>query len=353
MSLNHPTMKPSQVVTAVEACIKAGIVPFVQSSPGLGKSSLAKLVAKNFGLKLIDLRLSQCAPEDLQGLPMKTLVKNSDGKDVERAAFTPFNTFPIEGDSIPEGYNGWLLFLDEFNSASKSVQAAAYKLTLDRMVGDHNLHKSVAIMAAGNLATDKAIVNTMSTAMQSRMAHIIMTVDKDEWIQWANETHQDYRVVGFINFQPHKLHHFKPDHQDLTFACPRTWEFASRIIKGKSEDEVRGLQTLLAGVLSAPIAMEFGAFCREFGKIPAIQDIEKDPDGTKIPPELSTRFAVLSMMSAHAEMTNIKPLSKYVARFKPEERIIFYRAAISRNTALRASPEVSAELVNVLKFVNG
>ena len=63
------------------------------------------------------------------------------------------------------------------------VQAAAYKLVLDRQVGIHNLHPYCAVVAAGNLATDKAIVNSLSTAMQSRVIHLEMQVNFDQWLQ--------------------------------------------------------------------------------------------------------------------------------------------------------------------------
>ena len=113
-------LKPSEVRSAVIDCMEAGLVPFVTGSPGVGKSDIMRQIAEEYGLVLIDLRLSQCAPEDLMGLPMK------EGTGLSaRSTFVPFSTFPLEGDQIPEGKNGWLLFLDEFNSASKSVQAAS------------------------------------------------------------------------------------------------------------------------------------------------------------------------------------------------------------------------------------
>ncbi|QXV71859.1 ATPase [Escherichia phage U1G] len=84
--------------------LQAGNVPFLTSSPGMGKSAIIRSVAEEFGMKLIDHRLSTSAPEDLSGLPFR----NGD-----HAEFIPFaDLFPIEGDEIPEGYNGWLLFLN-------------------------------------------------------------------------------------------------------------------------------------------------------------------------------------------------------------------------------------------------
>lgn len=334
-------MKPSETKAAAIRCIMRGVVPFIKSSPGLGKSSLAREIAADGNLKVIDLRLSQLDPTDLHGLPMKV-----DGKSV----FVPFDTFPLEGEALPKGYKGWLLFLDEFNSASRSVQAAAYKLVLDRMVGNHKLHPAVAIMCAGNLDTDKAIVNTMSTAMQSRLVHIIMKSDKDEWLDWASKNDIDYRVMGFINFQPAKLHQFNPDHQDMTFACPRTWEMSSHLIKDTAN--ISSLLALLSGTISAGIALEFKTFCEEYTKIPSLQSILNDPKNVMLPVELSTRFAVLSMLMHNIDVKNAAKVSEYIERFRPEEQIVFFRSAFNREPKLRDVPELATILIKVMEFIN-
>lgn len=125
---------PRQITRFVDDVIHAGLVPFVQSSPGMGKSSLMRKVARDNNLQLIDHRLSTSAPEDLSGLP-----EFYDTPYGRRARFAPFgDLFPLEGDvpntrvvkeaegdtpEVTRQYDGWMLFLDEFNSASKSVQA--------------------------------------------------------------------------------------------------------------------------------------------------------------------------------------------------------------------------------------
>lgn len=43
----------------------AGHVPYLRSSPGIGKSSIAKQIAKEHNLFFIDLRLAGCDPTDL------------------------------------------------------------------------------------------------------------------------------------------------------------------------------------------------------------------------------------------------------------------------------------------------
>ena len=157
--------KPRKLRELMIDVIEAGLVPYVTSSPGMGKSAITHSVAAEFNLKMIDHRLTTSTPEDMTGLPRF----NEHGE----ATFAPFaELFPLDYTPLPDGKDGWMLFLDEFSSAPKSIQAPAYKLILDRMTGQKKLNSNVAIVAAGNLANDRAIVNPISTALQSRMVHL-------------------------------------------------------------------------------------------------------------------------------------------------------------------------------------
>ena len=96
--------------------IQAGLVPMLTSSPGIGKSSIVHSIAKEFGLKLIDIRLAQVDPTELNGFA---------SLQGDKASYKPMDIFPLENEPLPKGYNGWLLFLDEMSSAAPATQAAA------------------------------------------------------------------------------------------------------------------------------------------------------------------------------------------------------------------------------------
>jgi hypothetical protein len=329
-----------QQITAVQApellmdVMKAGLVPMIVSSPGIGKSSIAKQIAEDRNLKVIDLRLSQCDPSDLLGFP-------SINKDKTKAGYVPMDTFPIKGDPIPsrtvngvvKPYAGWLLFLDEMNSAAKSVQAAAYKIVLDRQVGLHDLHKSVAVMAAGNLSTDKAIVTKLGTAMQSRMVHFHLREDFKSWMAWAATSGIDYRITSFLNFKPEALFNFSPDHNDCTFACPRTWEFVSKIVinwKEIGSDK----SPLIGGTIGEGMGREFLAFCQVFGELPTISEIVNNPMGTKLSDEPTVRYALTGMIGSHITPNNSDALMKFVDRMPVEFQIITLQSALLRDPSL-------------------
>src|SRR5574343_320366 len=88
------TVNVKECKEALIQCFKNRLVPFVQSSPGCSKSSIAKQIADERKLKLIDLRLSQLDPVELNGLP----------KITDIATWIPFDVFPLENTPIPNGY---------------------------------------------------------------------------------------------------------------------------------------------------------------------------------------------------------------------------------------------------------
>ena len=340
------TISPNESYTEIVKNISVGLTPMLASSPGLGKSAVHRQVAKDHRLKLIDLRLSQCTPEDLNGFPMR---------EGNKAVFTPFDIFPLEGDSLPfdedgNELEGWLLFLDEISSASKQVQAAAYKLILDREVGSFKLHANVAISSAGNLATDKAVTVAMSTALQSRLVHYEMEANVDQWIDWAFKEGIDHRIISFISYMPTRLMDFRPDHQDKTFPCPRTWEFLSRLIKG--EPVSHKILARVAGTIGAGVATEFITFCKEFDRLPKVDDIIADPANVALPPEVSTKYATMSMLVEHFKEKTVKPILEYIGRFDIEMRILFMRGAVSTDPDLPIKNEAfAAEMKTLARYL--
>lgn len=320
----------NKLPSALIKVLKADKVPVIKASPGVGKSQIVSQVAKQYNLKLIDMRLSQYDPTDMNGFPT-----TANG----RSNYCPPQTIPIEGDEIPKGFSGWLLFLDEINSAPVAVQAAAYKLVLDRMIGDHHLHEAVAIVAAGNLDSDRAITNRMGTAMQSRLVHLNMQVDHKAWLNWAHDKGIDQRIKSFIEFRPELLHRFDPRHSDDTFPCPRTWEFLSDIIDGVAEfDDVD--VAIAAGTVGEGAALEFNGFVQIYENLPKIEEIIKNPKDVPIARDMSVRYAVSGLVAHEVDESNINNLKDFVERLPAEFQLLTWRTAIKVNPALMSTPYI-------------
>ncbi len=344
---------PRKIKKFALKCLYAGLVPYIQSSPGMGKSSIVRTIARELNLKLIDHRLSTSAPEDLSGLPRF----NERGE----AVFAPFaELFPIRGQELPDKhddngkvigkYDGWLVFLDEFNSASKSVQAAAYKLILDRMVGQQYLHDNCLMACAGNLATDRAIVNTISTAMQSRVIHLEMEVDFDDWLlDVALPQNYDSRIIAYLSQHPSKLMDFNPQHNEKTFSCPRTWGFMNSLIKDQpvTDEET----TLYAGTITSGVATNFVQFTKVYSSMPKVADILADPESYPVPTDMNTKWATVSSLLEHVTEDNLDTLSKFVDRMDTTFRILFYRSVMVRQPQLRHVKAFTKALVTLQRYL--
>lgn len=214
-------LSPMETYEFVTAALTVKQVPYIAGPPAIGKSQIVHQVAKDANAKMIDLRLSQMLSEDLTGIPERNEKKG-------KAYYLPFETFPLEGDELPDGYDGWILFLDELSSASEEVLAAAYSLILDRMVGGRKLHDKCLVVAAGNRATDSAIARPLPDTLITRMLPIEMKPNVTDWKNWAKDhPNKNDAVLDFISKNPHSLYNpiNKEQREEIeTYPSPRGWE---------------------------------------------------------------------------------------------------------------------------------
>ena len=239
--------------------------------------------------------------------------------------------------TVPDGNiitrrNGKILIAG--NSASKAVEAALYKVLLDRKIGQKNLHPKTAMVAAGNLATSGAIVNRQGTATQSRMVHLTLSADPIGWIEWASKNNIDFRVISYISNFPDKLHDFDPKHSDKTFSSPRTWHFLSRILKVTGDKPLKESLVNIAGTIGEGAARQFVSFSESLIELPSIKEIIANPFTTKVSDKPSLLHAVTHLIAAHLDEKNVDRVINYINRLPIEFQTICLQNAIHRNREL-------------------
>lgn len=282
---------------------------------------MIRAIAKRLNLKLIDIRLSQEDPTTINGFPCL---------DGGRSKYLPPEIFPLEGDDLAEGYDGWLVFFDELPSAPRSVQAAAYKIILDKVIGQTPIHEKCFIAAAGNLTTDNAIVNEMGTALKSRMTHIHVESQPDNYLDYAMRAGYDMRITAYLNYQKHNVNTFRnfEKSSDETFACERTWEFVSEILKVSSPNQQSpisdDLTTLLQGTVGST-ALEFVQFTYAFKDLPSFSEIISNPLTVAMPEKPAVRWLLTSMLVGNATVQNTPTLMRYVDRMPKEFQFVFVK----------------------------
>lgn len=223
------------------------------------------------------------------------------------------------------------------------------------MIGEKPLHKKVAIIAAGNLVTSGAIVNEMGTALRSRMVHINMVSHTKSWIQHARDK-VDSRILAYLNYQMASMNTFEgfEKSQDATFACERTWVFASKLLKQISPDQTqpvnRAYTDLLAGTVGS-VAYEFVTFCEAFNQLPTLKEVVDAPKLCKLPDAAAATYLLVGMLSNQSTVENVAAICSYIHRLPLEFQIVYATLAWKRDEEFLAVPAFATIVDKVVEVV--
>ena len=300
---NIPSMNISSVVNQLtdvyssvinkKAPIKSVPSVMLWGSPGVGKSQAIRQIAKGIEkntkktVSVTDVRLLLFNPIDLRGIPTANA-------DKTLAVWLKPQIFQMDdSDKVVN-----ILFLDEISAAPQSVQAAAYQITLDRVVGEHKLPDNCIVIAAGNRTTDKSVAFKMPKALANRLLHIEVEGSFASWKQWAISNGINGKVVGFLSFRHDYLMGFDSSSEDLAFATPRSWEMVSNLLNTVSDD-IDKMYTLIAGLVGCGIASEFRTWATVYNELPVVKEIF-DGKRPPLPKNTDAMYALVSSMVAYA-----------------------------------------------------
>lgn len=263
-------------------CLQRRISVLMFGHPGVGKSSLAKEVAQELKLPLIDIRLSQRDPSELAGIQMPD-------KDGGLVVVYPPDWLKQICDA-PH-----LLFLDEISTGvTKLHQAIAYQLLNDRCLGAFKFHPDTIVMAASNLPEDNAIVAPLSDALIDRVARAILDVDAENWLDWAAAQTPAISpdIRAWIAWKGNSALYRR---YDMAMATPRSWARASLLEQplGKEKPLKDSDRRKVIGMcIGIPMATEYYQFLSVYRSVDIDGFIEKGmlPGLTRDNPSLTHAF---------------------------------------------------------------
>lgn len=331
--VNIPTLSAGQIVDELSSFYIAAIendtefkaLPSVMlwGAPGVGKSQAIRQVAWKIEketektVHVTDVRLLLFNPIDLRGIPTANAEKTL-------AIWLRPQIFNMDSsDSVVN-----ILFLDEITAAPQSVQAAAYQITLDRVVGEHVLPDNCIVIAAGNRTTDRSVAFKMPKALANRLMHFQVEESFDAWRSWAVRVGVNEKVIGFLSFHKDYLMAFDPNGSDVAFATPRSWEMASKVLD-QFDGNVERAFNLIAGLVGVGVALEFRSWEQVYDSLPSIEDIF-DGKNPACPTRADALYALVSAMLEHArlvkdDMTKIANSIRYADRIPPDYSTILMK----------------------------
>lgn len=316
-------MKPSEFKELIKVRHKAGIKRplLVESSPGVGKTQIARQAARELkvGFKVIHAPLLQ--PEDY-GLPVIS-------KDKQNVDFVvSLDKFPLEGSDCEDT---GIFLIDELSQADNSAQKILANLIQEREIHGKKLKAGWSIVATGNRQSDRAGANRILGHLGNRLTRTELDASLEDWVSWALENEVNAEVIAFIRFRPELLSNYAAN-QEIN-ATPRAWTEGVSSSLGVVPKELE-FHVFKGDVGEGP-ASEFLAFLKIYRGLPDLDGLLLDPKKAKVPTDPATLYALCGGLAYKSTFTNFGRALTYIRRLPMEYSVLFVRDCISKNAEIQ------------------
>ena len=301
-----------------------------QGEPGIGKSSMLKVLAKQYpeyAISYID-----CTLLDLGdfALPYTEVVENELTGVNKITKFAPNARFKMhEGKPV-------IVMLDEIGKAMKAVKNVLLTLMLEHRIGDHYLPEGSIVFGTTNLMSD-GVGDMLEAHARNRVCLVtVRKPDADEWIEWAIGNDVDPTIIAWVKQFPHALasytdlsqkenvYIFNPTRAGSgAVVTPRSLEKASFIAKQRSELGDALTISLLTGTIGESAARDMQAFFTVVDKLPSWDAILNDPKNAKLPEDTVAKCILVFSAVTRVSKDTLDKWMHYLKRMDKEWQALF------------------------------
>ena len=297
---------------------------FLQGEPGIGKSSIIKILKERTGYRTAYI---DCPNMDLGDIAMPVI-----DHETKTTRYYPNAAFQLQ-------YGEPVIFMyDEFTKAAQPVQNMLHPSleVHNPRLGDVSLPAGSRVFLTGNLDSD-GVGDSLLAHTKMRLTVLeVSKPDSEQWLQWASGAGIDPAVMAWVYRNPHTLASYRDGDQDGNpfifhpnkvqgaVVTPRTLELASNIVRARESFDAGALQAALVGTIGAAAAGSLAAFIVHQDSLPPYEQIIKHPDTTMIPEEPGAlSVLVFGAIERIKHKDEVTALLKYFARADIEWQTIF------------------------------
>jgi len=323
------------------------ITPIIVSEPGVGKSSILKMLESEMDNNEYDFIYVDCPVKDMMDVA---------------ASIPDHNTKTLEYyvSSLFQLGNGKkkVIMLDEFMKAPKLLQIIFTRLILERTVGDVPLPEGSIVFATSNNASD-GVGDSMLAHVGNRVTMLKMRKPSaDDWNLWATAQGVARPIRAWAAMNPRAFYSytdggqednpyiFKPSSTAQQFVSPRSLAKASPIVESKDALGENLMMAMLAGTIGEAAAKSMAAFIALENKVVRFETVIKSPTTVTMPEDVSAQ--VMMLFEAVDCIENQDDLSKYmqfVNRMPSSEvQSIFF------TMIMRGKPRVARYNAEIMKW---
>lgn len=337
------------------------VTPVIMSEPGVGKTSILKLIAERNGDKWrhagdefaddkFDYIYVDCPSKDY--MDIAGTIPNHESKSLEQYIGS---LFKMDSDK-PK-----VIMLDEVFKVPKLMGVLFTRLQLERTVGDKPLPTGSVVFATSNNTSD-GVGDIMQAHQGNRVCIMRMAKpDAKRWNTWAGENGISSVIRAFVAMNPRVMASYldggqetnefifnpKNPTQTVSFISPRSLAKCDRIVRNRDVWGKDATDVALAGTIGLSGAKQLSVFIDMQKQIVPISQVIADPEGVTVPEDVSA--LCMMMFNAIDEIVTQDDLSsfmKFINRVKHNElQSIFFTMLLStkRTTKLAANNDTVKE----------
>jgi hypothetical protein len=244
-ALNLQEIDQEQALHLSKFFIRTGQNLFLFGRRGVGKTQIVFQAAEKCKLKINYINLSVIERPDLAGYP-----NMNDPGDVitfKSPAFLPQLLASAKPDSI--------ILFDEVDKAPPEVTAPLLEILQFKRINGVPLNVAACVLT-GNLASEGAYSNLISTALLDRGAKYILSFNFEKWTDWAKANNVHDLILGFLRSNP-ELACGKLEDSCYASPSPRAWTLASGALDLARELKIIDIETV-AQIISGYVGNEAG-----------------------------------------------------------------------------------------------
>jgi len=320
------------------------LTPILISEPGVGKSSVLKMLEEDMGSDEYDYIYVDCPVKDMMDIAAS--IPNHESKSLEYYVSTLFKL----GNGKKK-----VIMLDEFMKAPKLLQVIFTRMMLERTVGDEALPKGSIVFGTSNNATD-GVGDTMLAHAANRVCLLhVCKPTVEEWNAWAGVIDPDTgkpRVARSIRAwvamnrkamksyldpdQEDNEFIFKPAMTARSFVSPRSLAKASIIVESRDKLTENAVMSALSGTIGESAARSMSAFINLEGKLMPYATIMKDPTGVDVPSDVSALIMMMfEAVDCISNQTELNTYMEFINRIKNAEvQSMFFTMIVRSKPAL-------------------
>jgi MoxR-like ATPase len=333
------------------------ITNVIISEPGVGKSTILKMLEEEMGTEDYDYIYVDCPVKDM--MDVAASIPNHETKALEYYVSSLFKL----GNGKAK-----VIMLDEMMKSPKLMQIIYTRLMLERSVGDEPLPVSKSGKKSIVFATSNNVTDGVGDAMLDHAGNRVCKVEMakptaERWNIWASmidpETNKP-RVArplrawaamnpkAFASYldgdQEDNPYIFNPTKKGRQFVSPRSLTKASVFVDRRDQITENALVAGLSGTLGEAAAKSIAAFIALESRLIRTSDVVRDPTGVSVPQDVSA--LVMMMLEAVDTLKTQDDLDKYMQFVKripqSEVQAVFFTLMMrSRPKLARYNEEIT------------